>query len=107
MGLFRKKQKEDSLAFRTEMAEKIARHRLRYVTERQGETDLIIGRDGGFNIRDGEFLVSADNRVVFRCRIAEMQASELMSLEGAILTAPDLEHGGVMRTVIAYYVYYR
>ena len=87
--------------------EKIARHRLRYVTERQGETDLIIGRDGGFNIRDGEFLVSADNRVVFRCRIAEMQASELMSLEGAILTAPDLEHGGVMRTVIAYYVYYR
>jgi hypothetical protein len=36
-----------------------------------------------------------------------MQASELLSLEGAIITAPDLENGGIMRTVIAYYVYFR
>ena len=89
------------------MAKKIAAHRLRYITEREGETDLIIGRDGGFNIRDGEFIISADNHGVFRCKVNEMQASELLSLEGAIITAPDLENGGVMRTVIAYYVYFR
>ena len=90
------------------MAKKIAsHHRLRYLTEREGETDIIIGRDGGFNIRGDEFIISADNRVVFRCRIPEMQASELMSLEGVIITAPDLESGGKVRTVIAYYVYYR
>ncbi len=107
MGLFKKKKAEDTPAFREQMAKKIARHRLRYITEREGETDLIIGRDGGFNIRDGEFIISADNHVVFRCKVNEMQASELLSLEGAIITAPDLEHGGVMRTVIAYYVYFR
>ncbi len=109
MGLFnfKKKKLEDSLAFKEQMAKKIAYHRLRYITEREGETDLIIGRDGGFNIRDGEFIISADNHVVFRCRISEMQASELLSLEGAIITAPDLEHDGMMRTVIAYYVYFR
>lgn len=107
MGLFGKKKKEDSLSFKLQMAKKIAFHRLRYITEREGETDLIIGRDGGFNIRDDEFIISADNRVVFRCRIPDMQASELMSLEGAIITAPDLENGGRIRTVIAYYVYYR
>ena len=107
MGLFKKKKAEDTVAFREKMAKKIAAHRLRYITEREGETDLIIGRDGGFNIRDGEFIISADNHVVFRCKVSEMQASELLSLEGAIITAPDLENGGVMRTVIAYYVYFR
>lgn len=107
MNIFKKKQKEDSVAFRTEMAKKIAVHRLRYVTEREGETELVIGRDGGFNIRNGEFIVSADNHVVFRCNIKDMQASELLSKEGAILTAPDLENGGVTRTVVVYYVYFR
>ena len=101
MSLFKKKKPEDTAAFRIQMAKKIAAHRLRYITERDGETD------GGFNIRGDEFIISADNRVVFRCRIPEMQASELMSLEGAIITAPDLESGGRTRTVIAYYVYYR
>lgn len=107
MSLFKKKKPEETLGFKIQMAKKIAFHRLRYITEREGDTDIIIGRDGGFNIRGDEFIISADNRVVFRCRIAEMQASELMSLEGAIITAPDLESGGKIRTVIAYYVYYR
>lgn len=107
MSIFKRKKKEDTVSFKRQMAEKIARHRLRYISERIGDTDLIIGRNGGFNIRDDEFIVSADQQVVFRCKIPELTASELMSLEGAILTAPDLEHGGVMRTVIAYYVYYR
>ena len=107
MNIFKKKPKEDSVSFRTEMAKKIAVHRLRYVTEREGETEIVIGRDGGFNIRNGEFIVSADNRVVFRCNIKDMQASELLSKEGAILTAPDLENGGGIRTVVVYYVYFR
>ena len=107
MGLFKKKKREDTLSFKIEMAEKIARRRLRYVTERIDDTDLVIGRDGGFNIRGDEFIISADNHVIFRCLISEMQASELLSLEGAIITAPDLEHGGALRTVIAYYVYFR
>lgn len=107
MGLFKKKKPEDSLSFKIAMAQKIALHRLRYITEREGDTDIIIGRNGGFNIRGDEFIISADNHVVFRCRIDKMQASELMSLEGAIITAPDLENGERMRTVIAYYVYFR
>ena len=107
MGLFKKKKPEEALSFKIEMAKKIAAHRLRYITEREGETDLIIGRDGGFNIRGEEFIISADNHVVFRCRIPDMQASELMSLESAIITAPDIEHDGRVHTVIAYYVYFR
>ena len=106
-NIFKKKNPEDSPSFRLEMAKKIAVHRLRYVTEREGETEIVIGRDGGFNIRNDEFIVSADNHVVFRCNVKEMQASELLSKEGAILTAPDLENGGKLRTVVVYYVYFR
>lgn len=107
MWLFKKKKLEDKVSFRREMAEKIAQHRIRYVSERDGDTDIIIGRDGGFNIRNREFIVSADNRVIFRAKIDDLQASELMSLEGAILTAHDIENGGKLRTIIAYYVYFR
>ncbi|MBQ8448062.1 MAG: hypothetical protein IJX27_03910 [Clostridia bacterium] len=107
MWPFKKKKTEETPAFRRAMAEKIARNRLRYASEREGDMDIVIGRDGGFNIRNGEFIVSADNHVIFRANVDELEASELMSLEGAILTAPDLEHGGKMRTIIAYYVYYR
>ncbi|MBQ3489815.1 MAG: hypothetical protein IJA86_04425 [Clostridia bacterium] len=106
-NIFKKKNREDTAAFRLQMANKIAVHRLRYITERIDDTDLIIGRDGGFNIRNGELIVSADNHVVFRCNIKELQASELLSKEGAILTAPDLENDGRLRTVIVYYVYFR
>jgi hypothetical protein len=107
INIFKKKKPEDTPAFRMEMAKKIAVHRLRYVTEREGDTELVIGRDGGFNIRNGEFIVSADNRVIFRCNVKDMQASELLSKEGAILTAPDLENGGNVRTIVVYYVYFR
>lgn len=107
MGLFKKRKKEDTPAFKNQMANKIATHRIRYVAEHFEEEDLIIAREGGFEIKNGEFIIFADNNVVMRCRITEMQASELMSLEGAIITAPDIEHDGKMRTLIAYYVYFR
>lgn len=107
MSLFKRKKPEDKLSFKIKMAERMAEKRLKYATERDGDTDIVIGKNGGFNIRDGELIVSADNRVIFRCKIAEMSASELLSLEGVIITAPDLESGGKMRTIIAYYVYYR
>ncbi len=107
MSLFKRKKTEEKLSFKLEMAEKMVRNRLRYATERDGDTDSVIGKNGGFNVRDGQLIVSADNRVIFRCNIEEMSVSELMSLEGVIITAPDIESGGKVRTIICYYVYYR
>ena len=43
---------------------------------------------------------------VFRCKVVELRAWELMSNDGAMLTAPDLTQGGKERTVIVYYTYY-
>ncbi len=110
MGLFSNlfsKNKEDSVKFRREMAEKIAKKRIRYVTEKINDIEEVIGKDGAFSIRDGEFIVFASSEVLFRTKVDELRAWELLSAEGAVLTGPDLEHGGEERTVTAFYVYYR
>lgn len=80
---------------------------IRYVTEKKGEVDEVIGRSGGLNIRDDEMILYASADVVFRCKIDQLQIWELLSRDGVVLTGPDLERGGEIRTVIAYYVYYR
>ena len=97
----------ESFRYRLEMAKRICGHHVKYVTERIDNVDEVIGRSGGLNIRDDELLVYASARVLMRCKIADMQASELLSKDGVVITAPDLENGGRMRTIIVYYVYYR
>jgi len=102
-----KNNNENSKSFRIEMAKHLDKRHVKYVTERIDDTDIIIGRDGGINVRDGELMVLSSLDIVFRAKVTELKASELLSLEGVILTGPDLEHGGKERTVIAYYKYYR
>lgn len=107
-GFFSKKKKDpNSKQYRWEMAKQMANHHIRYVTEKINGVDEVIGRNGGLNIRDDEMLVFASSDVLLRCKIAEMEAWELLSKDGVVITAPDLEHGGVERTIIVYYVYYR
>ena len=110
MGLFsvfKKKKDPNSKAFRWEMAKNISGKHIKYVTEKRNGVDEVIGRSGGLNIRDDELLVFASADVLFRCKIDDLQAWELLSKDGVVLTGPDLEHGGVERTIIAFYVYYR
>lgn len=106
-SIFRKKNDPASPRYRREMAKKISGHHIRYVTEKIDGVDEVIGREGGINLRDDEMLVFASADVIFRCKIDELQAWELLSKDGVVLTAPDLEHGGAERTIIVYYVYYR
>ena len=106
--LFSKKSKKpDSKKYRMEMARQMSQHHIRYVTEKIDGVDEVIGRDGGLNIRGDELLVFASADVIFRCKIEKMQAWELLSKDGVVITAPDLEHGGIERTIIVFYVYYR
>ena len=110
MGLFKrltKSKNPDSKKFRREMAYAVCGQHIKYVTEKRDGVDEVIGRNGGLNIRNDEFIVYASADVVFRCPVDELQIWELLSRDGVVLTGPDLEHGGMERTVIAYYVYYR
>ena len=102
-----KSKNPESKRYRMDMARQICGHHVKYVTERIDNVDEVIGRSGGLNIRDDELLVYASSQVLMRCKIADMQASELLSKDGVVITAPDLDRGGEERTVIVYYVYYR
>ena len=110
MGLkdiFKKRDDPTSVKYRRAMAEKICGHHIRYVTENRDGVDEVIGRDGGLNIRNGEFIVFASADTIFRTNVDELEAWELLSKEGVVLTGPDLERNGEVHTVTAFYVYYR
>jgi hypothetical protein len=101
------KENPESKEFRWKMARQICGHHVKYVTERINDVEEVIGKNGALNIRGDELLVFASADVLMRCKIEEMQAWELLSKDGVVITAPDLEHSGKMRTVIVHYVYYR
>lgn len=102
-----KTNNENSKRFRRDMAKKIDGKKLKYVTERIDEEESVIGREGALICKEDELLVYSSSNVVFRARIDELLMNELLSMEGIILTGSDLEHGGVHRSIIAYYTYYR
>ena len=101
------KENPESKEFRWKMARQICGHHVKYVTERINDVEEVIGKNGALNIRGDELLVFASADVLMRCKIEEMQAWELLSKDGVVITAPDKEHGGIERTIIVYYVYYR
>ena len=101
-----KSKDPNSKRSRRDMAQMVCGKHIRYVSEKQNDVDVIIGREGGFNIREGDLLVYASSKVVFRAEIDELQIWELLSKDGGVLTGFDKETGRE-RTVIAYYVYYR
>ncbi|MBE6673069.1 MAG: hypothetical protein E7599_06075 [Ruminococcaceae bacterium] len=98
---------ENSPAFRREMAARLHNRSIKYCSERQGDTDIVVGRAGSITVRDDEILILSSFQVVFRGKVEETSMSELMSLEGVIFSGPDYDRGGEERTVIAYYTYYR
>ena len=102
-----KNKNPDSKQYRWEMARSVCGQHIKYVTEKRDGVDEVIGRNGGLNIRNDEFIVYASADVVFRCRVDELKIWELLSKDGVVLTGPDIEHGGKERTIIVFYVYYR
>ncbi len=102
-----KSKNENSIRFKYDMAKRLNGRHIKYVTERENYSDTVIGHDGCLAIHDDEFIVLSDGDTKFRTKISDLTASELMSLDGVILSGPDIERGNVYRTVIAYYKYYR
>ena len=87
--MFGRRKNPDSIKYKREMAQKI------------------IGREGALALRDDELIVFASQDILFRTDVATLNASELLSKDGVIISGPDNAHGGVERTIIVYYVYYR
>ena len=97
----------ESKTFQREMARSVCGQHIKYVTEKRNGVDEVIGRSGGLNIRDDEFIVYASADVIFRCKLDDVKLWELLSKDGVVITGPDMENGGQERTIIAFYVYHR
>ncbi len=102
-----KSKNPKSKSYRKDMAARLDGRPIRYVTERREDIDVVIGRQGSLAIKEDTFIVFASGEIMLRAKIEELDAWELLSKEGVVLTAPDMERGGETRTIIAYYVYYR
>lgn len=104
---FSKSKNINSKRYKRDLAEYLNGRALKCVTERINGIEEMIGKRGAIIRKDDELLVYSSQDVLMRVRINDLQAWELMSLDGVVITAPDIEHGGEERTVIAYYSYYR
>ena len=116
MGIFKKSiahwtksKNPDSSRYRHDMAEKIVGYPIKYITEKHGDNEDVIGRSGSLNINreTDELIVSTPSETILKCDIDQLQAWILMSGDGVVITAPDKEHGGAVRTITVHYVYYR
>lgn len=107
-GSWTKSKNPDSKRYKRDMAAHLHGKSLKCVCEKINGIEEIVGKKGALVLRDDVLIVSCGaDEDVFSCRIYEMDAWELMSLDGVVITAPDLLHGGEKRTIVAYYSYYR
>ncbi|MBQ4107940.1 MAG: hypothetical protein IJC80_00920 [Clostridia bacterium] len=106
-GLFKRKSDPTSYEFRLRRAKELHGQSIKYVTEQRAGNEDVVGRGGALCIHGDEFIVDSSGDRLFSCKIRDLEASYLMSGDGVIIKGPDIQSGGVMRTVTVHFVYYR
>ncbi len=106
---FLKKSKASGLsdAKRMKMIRELSGLAIRYSTEREDNTDNVVGKGGSLMLRNDTFFVYSETGTVFSCPASELDVSFLMSGDGAILTGPDLGRGSTERSITVHFTYYR
>ena len=102
-----KSKNPDSKRYKRDLAAYLYGRSLKCVTEKIDGIEEVVAKSGSIVCRDDELIVFASQDIVLRTRILDLLAWELLSLEGVVITAPDLEHDGKERTIVAYYSYWR
>ncbi len=97
----------ESKRYKRDLAKYLDGRSLKCVTERINGIEEVVGKSGAIIKKDDELLIYSSQDVLMRVKIDDLHAWELMSLDGVVITAHDIEHGGEERTVIAFYSYWR
>ena len=105
--IFEKNKNPESYAYRLERARELHGQSVKYVTERRNDNEDVIGRGGALAIHGNNFIVDSSGDRLFVCKIAELEASMLMSGDGVIIKGPNLLEEGKVRTITVHFVYYR
>ncbi len=80
---------------------------IKYVTERIDGNDNVVGKGGSVSVRDTQLLLFSSEKILMRAEMDALEVSYLLSGDGVVLTAPNLEDGGAVHSYIAYFVYHR
>ena len=111
MGLFAKlfglNKNPESYAFRLERARSLHGQAVKYVTEHRNDNEDVIGRGGSLALHGETFIVDSSGDRIFCCNVRDLEANNLMSGDGVVITGPDSLHGGAVRTITVHFVYYR
>ena len=102
-----KSKNVNSRRYKNDLANYLNERSIKCVTERIEGIEEVIGRSGVIMKRDDELVVYCGAETIMRTTIEDLYTWELLSLEGVVITAHDLEHGGAERTIIAFYTYWR
>ena len=106
-SLFSRKKGENSASVRKKRAQELHGQAIKYVTERVDDNDNVVGRGGSISLRNGQILLFSSDKILLRANVETLDSSYLLSGDGVVLSAPNLEEDGRQRTYIAYFVYYR
>lgn len=101
------KTNHKSRAYKRERASALHGQIIKYVTERVDDGENIIGRGGNISVRNGELLVLSSGELLLRADIYELESADLLSGDGVVLTAPNLEKNRERVSIVVYFVYYR
>ena len=102
-----KSKNPNSKRYKNDLANYLDGRGLKCVTERVEGIEEVIGHKGSIIRKDDELIVYASQEIIMRTKVEYLSAWELLSLEGVVITAIDLEHGNAERSIIAYYSYWR
>ena len=105
--LFKLDKNPNSYAFRLNRAKSLHGQVIKYVTERRGDNDDVIGRGGSLCLHGEEFIVDSSGERLFSCNVRDLEASNLMSGDGVVIKGPDTLSGGKRREITVHFVYYR
>lgn len=97
----------NSKRYKNDLANYLNGRGLKCVTERIEGIEEVIGHKGSIIRKDDELIVYASQEVILRTKVEYLYAWELLSLEGVVITAIDMEHDNAERSIIAYYSYWR
>lgn len=104
---FSRSKNINSKRYKRDLAEYLNGRSLKCVTERVDGIEEVIGKKGAIIKKDDELIVYSSQDVLLRTKIDNLYAWELMSLDGVVITATDIEHDGREREIIAFYSYWR
>ena len=97
----------DSFAYKLDRAKELHGQAVKYVTERIDGNEDVIGRGGALAIHEDKFIVDSSGDRIFMCYVKDLDASWLMSGNGAVISGPNLLEDGKRRTITVHFVYHR